>query len=234
MTRFPQTNDSPDPLEHPVIQLLRNAVKAGEAPRLEAFADLLPQDILSAPFYSLEIPQPDSEDETLNPPNPLHTSIFGHFMARDACIAEFGFSIPARDAVRAIAEYGPVLEVMAGKALWSTFLARLIDVIATEIAPDPRAHFPVKASDAVEAARAHIDRTVFMSWPPMDNTAFQVAQAMIPGQILCHVGELGGCTGDYQFADYLDTDFTALRSIRIPQWPGIHDRLAIFRKNPPP
>ena len=51
------------------------------------------------------------------------------------------------------------------------------------------------------------------------------------GDALVYVGEgSGGCTGGDKFHKQLDSEWKDVRTIYLPNWPGIHDYLAIYER----
>lgn len=79
---------------------------------------------------------------------------------------------------------------------------------------------------------------VLMTWPNYnENLAYRIARKMVPGQWLVYNGEgRGGCTGDDQYHELLDTEFErfeefedALNEHHV-RFYSIHDRWYIYRK----
>src|SRR6476469_2291133 len=94
-------------------------------------------------------------------------------LARKAFVRDWGFSIPCAEAVAALRDLAPLVEVAAGSAYWSALLAAAgVDVIATDPqAPGPigygftvGAHHQIEPLDALAAVRAWPDRNVFCSF----------------------------------------------------------------------
>ena len=50
------------------------------------------------------------------------------------------------------------------------------------------------------------------------------------GDILIYIGEFGGCCADEEFFELLEKDWENIEKFDIPQWHGMHDRLAIYRR----
>jgi hypothetical protein len=79
---------------------------------------------------------------------------------------------------------------------------------------------------------------VLLSWPPYDQDfGFRVAEKMKPGTILIYNGEgYGGCTGDDQFHDYLESNFTSDEDMTDSlnkhhvRFLGIYDSWSVYRK----
>lgn len=196
-------------------------------------------------FTDRVIPQVPEDDDTVGEQVMTMMKLprlggFGiQFAARDALINACTFAIPCREAVDAIASGGPVLECGAGTGFWAALIRRHGgDVVATDDfsghygQPFGRYH-PVESATAEEAVQRHQDRHLLMVWPTLGSDwAFKAAKALAPGRMLYLIGEGGGgCVGDDSLFEYLEQNFEEVGDIAIPQWPGIHDRVSIFRKN---
>lgn len=160
------------------------------------------------------------------------------YEARDRFIAEYGFSIPCREAVEAIKGYGPIVEIGAGTGYWAKIMQLAgIDVIATDSWDNGYKfqigkHFPVERQNGAAAVIKYAPRTVFCSWPSYDDTwAASALKVMKGGRCFIYIGEgHGGCTGNDEFHELLDADFTLLDTVAIPQFPGIGDYMEIWRR----
>lgn len=168
------------------------------------------------------------------------------FAQRDAMINEYAWGIPCPEAVDALVEVAPIIEVGAGGGYWASLLrAAGADVIAYEphigVAYGRAARHgeacrvwtDLRAGDHAVASR-YPDRTLLMIWPTMDRWAGSAMRlyARAGGHRVAYVGEpAGGCTADDQFFHGLEAlDFAVTREVDIPQWPGLHDYLAIFER----
>lgn len=149
--------------------------------------------------------------------------------------------IPTQDLISVIKKYGPIVSVGSGFAYTESIaISQGADVIATDIEPsdknrwcrDGKFYCSVEKLSADEAVKKYKDRNVFMAWPPYDNPmAHDVALAMEPGRYLIYIGEGGGgCTGDSDFFEYLETNFIEVDSANIPRWSGLHDYCTVYRK----
>lgn len=162
------------------------------------------------------------------------------FEARTEFIRRFSFAIPNEKALEAIARLSPLVEIGAGTGYWAALLARRgADIVCTgeRVVDDSynqsigRYH-PVKKVG--EAGLCYlINRNAFLCWPPYDcDLAYRVALRVRPRRYLAVIGEGdGGCTGDDQFHGYVREAFDQVEVIAIPQWYGLHDFLAIYRKS---
>lgn len=178
-------------------------------------------------------------------------------MLRDLFVAEFGYAVPTSAFPKLMMPLGPVIEVGAGRGYLSHVLRHAgIDSIATdadpghmkairnrlvfdEIGPADDHGFPVEVMTAEEAIVAHPGRTVLCSWPCYNSDWItQAVKKLASGQAIAVIGEgSGGCTGEgglFELAEdgFLnrDTRDKDLQSKAIWSFPGIHDRLRIFRR----
>jgi len=159
-------------------------------------------------------------------------------LARKAFTRRWGFSIPCREAVEALRELGPLLEVGAGAGYWSSLLQSAGgDVIASDPAPRANPHgfetgryTGIAALSASEAIQAYADRSVFCSWPTEGEAwAAEAFELIQPGLHLALIGtDRGGITGNDALFDLLEAGFRLETTIAIPQFPQVNDHLAIY------
>jgi hypothetical protein len=159
--------------------------------------------------------------------------------------ARFAWAIPDEPALAALAALGPLVESGAGSGYWAALLsARGADVLAYDVAPPGgpvlNAHHPgrhtwtvVREGDAVTAVRTNRERALLMCWPPVDNDAAgYAALRAYRGDVLAYVGEgPDGATGTPRLHRELALNWTPQESTAIPTWPGLSDRLVIYRRN---
>lgn len=155
---------------------------------------------------------------------------------RWAAIKEFGFSLPCRELLDALAEHQPIVEVGAGSGYMTELMRRYgIDVIGTEPALD-RFPFAVgrydphqQALQGKTAARRYRDRTVFCSWPSLNHTWFrQTLRAMRIGQKAIIIEE-DACSDERTWA-YRDAAFEEIAPLPLPAWPMLNDRASVWIK----
>jgi len=161
---------------------------------------------------------------------------------RRELVSRYSWAIPTDEALDAILDTGPVLEVGCGTGYWSALLrARGGDVIATDTGGSSYQHYhkgmprwtAVIEVDGADIAAQHPDRTLLVCWPPMDRFAYESARSYFRagGQIVAYVGEQSwGCTADSRFHRYLELTSRPAVSVAIPQWAGIHDSLVIHTR----
>lgn len=161
--------------------------------------------------------------------------------------ALFAWAIPDEGALAVLGGYGPLLECGAGTGYWAALLrARGCDILACDLDPpgaaagtSPRrarrcAWAAVDAVDAVAAARAHRDRVLFLCWPPYDDDrASYGALRAYRGDVVAYVGGgADGPTGTVRFHRELALNWHPAEQAAVPTWPGLRDRLVVYRRNP--
>jgi len=92
--------------------------------------------------------------------------------------------------------------------------------------------------DAVRAVRAHPGRVLFLCWPPFDDDSASYAPLRAyRGDVLLYVGDvpgpdgLSGATGTARFHRELALNWTPAEQAALPNWPGLGDRLVVYRRN---
>lgn len=161
--------------------------------------------------------------------------------------ALFAWAIPDDGALAVLGGYGPLLECGAGTGYWAALLrARGCDILACDLDPPGggdtlstrrsgrRAWTAVRAVDAVAAVRAHRDRALFLCWPPYDDDrASYAALRAYRGDVLLYVGGgPDGPTGTVRFHRELALNWHPVEQAAVPTWPGLRDRLVVYRRNP--
>ena len=152
---------------------------------------------------------------------------------------KYGYGVPCREVIHAVAQYGPLLEVGAGNGFWSFWLrSKGCDVIATD--PKEAGMFNQKNHindlvqiEAVEALQRFPNRNVLIVWPYYTSTwPTDIVQRMKVGQILCYVGEgpLGCCAPPSFFSALNQHGVELIYMHRSPAWHMVIDYLAIYRK----
>lgn len=178
---------------------------------------------------------------------------FSDFMQQSRDRAEHirsrGFVRVEASVVQALVKHGPWVEIGAGTGA----LAAAVNAAGGRVVPTDnfswaenrwdensggwvgRVQKVIKA-DGVRAARL-VARTpsigLLSCWPCYDEDwAYRAVSLLRPGQRFAYFGEGdGGCTGDDQLHDLLDCDFEEIQEVNYEQWPGLYDRLTIYRRN---
>ena len=161
----------------------------------------------------------------------------GQFALRRQFRRDYGYVVASAEVMTVLAELlqnlGTILDAGCGSGYLAKKLTELgIPTFAVdycdfrETRPDGHG-YPINAVyqlDALGDAASFITAkfgAVIMTWPPYDNPfALQVAQAMLPGQLLVYEGEeAGGCTANEAFFEFMSDS-----SLWEP-WPGESARL---------
>lgn len=155
----------------------------------------------------------------------------------------FSFALPCSEALQAIRRLSPIVELGAGTGCWAKLLQNVgVDIIATDAKDQSRKgyvqralsghYFPVERALAIEAVTKYPTRNVLAVWPCLfEPWMYEAAEAMRPGTYLALVHEgIEGCIGDRGLFNCLEQDFTLEDEIAIPRWPGMQDRLGIWRR----
>jgi len=165
-----------------------------------------------------------------------------HYFLRDFTINNYGFGFPInKESLDIISNLSNrILEIGAGSGWLSFLLSKNIDIIATDIKSVwknsetnlPINYFAIEEMDAVSAVEKYPDRDILTCWPTYEKPwAFESVNKIRSDQILFYIGEgYGGCTADDSFHDLLDREFDLINKLNYPNWPGIHDRLFIYRR----
>jgi hypothetical protein len=92
--------------------------------------------------------------------------------------------------------------------------------------------------DAVSAVTAHPGRVLFLCWPPFDDDSASYAPLRAyRGEVLLYAGDvpgpdgLRGATGTTRFHRELALNWTPAEEAALPNWPGLADRLVVYRRN---
>jgi hypothetical protein len=177
------------------------------------------------------------------PPAPGLACVLDLPARRRELAASYAWAIPDQPALAELVALGPLVEAGAGTGYWAALIgARGGDVVAYDVAPPggpaPNAHHPgrhtwtdVRPGDSVTAVREHPDRTLFLCWPPYDDEAGYQAIRAYRGFVVAYVGD-ARATGTPRLHRELALNWTPDSTIGLPTWPGVADRLVIFRRNP--
>jgi hypothetical protein len=168
----------------------------------------------------------------------------GAYSARRELVKCYAWAVPDDGALDAIATLEiPVVEIGAGLGYWRSLLAaRGVRGLAFD--REPGQNFWCEGTPFTEVypgdhrALEHFARwhkgshALMLCWPPMSDMAAECVKAF-QGDTLIYVGEdEGGCTADDDFFELVreGTPWENVATIDIPQWPGVHDRLWIWRR----
>lgn len=153
----------------------------------------------------------------------------------------YAWAVPNKEAIDTLREHSPIVEIGAGRGYWAALAASAgSDIIAFDEHPPvqggvnnwhrlPGMFFHVTQAGA-EIAGAHPDRTLFLCWPPTRTDAAQRALSSYKGQTVIYVGDEGHDAGTPQFYSELSAGFDRVKVVDIPRWPGIGDRMEVWRR----
>lgn len=177
------------------------------------------------------------------------------YVVRHEMTSRYSFGVPGPEALDALGELGPILEVGAGTGYWAKLLqARGVDVIATDLRGEKWNQWfgehgnywtEVMRMDAVEAIRRYGEgRTLLCVWPYMDH---MMADAVVAhGGTVVYIGEgPGGCTAGPAFFNMVQGEdcgcwdrcacpagqrnvLKRKAIIPVPQWDGINDEMWVL------
>jgi hypothetical protein len=166
------------------------------------------------------------------------------YARRVACVRRYAFAVPDAPALAAIARYSPIVELGAGTGYWAYLLrAQGVDIVAYDLAPpdrspnayklDPRTWTEVRPG-GVDILADYPDRALFLCWPGYRDSFADEALAAYHGNRLIYIGEdRGGNTANAAFFDRLHLKWALDERLAIPRWPGAHDSLQIYYRQPP-
>jgi len=171
---------------------------------------------------------------------------------RSRMVTEFAWAVPNDEAIAALVELSPLVEIGSGTGYW----ASLIHAAGGEIKcydKDPPLMGGNINSHTVEydppgvwegtpaKLGEHPNDTLFLCWPPMGDPMAADCLRLFPGVRAAIVadrtmdevpdtGEKIPRCGDVEFWQMLDTGWTLERTVEIPQWYGCHDALYIYAR----
>ncbi len=158
------------------------------------------------------------------------------FRLRNLAIKEFGFCLPCKELLDALAECQPIVEIGAGSGYMTRLMRnRGIEVVGTDSGTGGY-FFQVGRYDGLQkkmagktAVRRYRDSTVFCSWPSLYQTWFrQALRAMRIGQAAIIIEE-DACAEDHTW-EYRDKSFDLAAGILIPAWEYMNDRCGVWVK----
>ncbi len=156
---------------------------------------------------------------------------------RRTFIAFYGYAVPTREAVRAIAGFfdgRSVVEVCAGQGLWARLLRdEGVSVVATdESEPQGAPYVCVERRNAAAAIAAHGEcDALLICWPPDRQPAAAHALRCFGGDRLVYVGD-ERFTGSAAFHGLLSRHWRLQHRLALPSWPGIEDSARFYVRRP--
>jgi hypothetical protein len=167
--------------------------------------------------------------------SPDLVSMFKYQFLRDKIIERYGFALPCAEAIRALKDLSPLLEVGAGMGAWAAILAAAgCDIVATDLhaGKHQHSHFDVVRMGGVAAIEANPGRNLLSVWPDQGAKWLTAGlKALRPGLAVAIVHEgSGGCIGDVSTFNYLARNFERVAVVDLPVHPPMKDWLEIWRK----
>jgi hypothetical protein len=173
----------------------------------------------------------------------IHKISADTFIRRRRLCSLYAWSVPTEAAIKAIVRCScnGLISIGAGSGYWEKLISDAgVDVLAYDDKP------PALEGGNVYGHKFmyfHVRRgthrkipvptvaTLFLAWPPYDQSLAYLAAKRHTGKYIIYVGEgSGGCTGDESFHRYLENNFECIEQIELPQWAFIHDRLEIYER----
>lgn len=154
------------------------------------------------------------------------------FVPQQELRRRYGWGIPTEEAIKAIAEWGPLVEMGAGTGYWAWLLRQVgADILAYDVFPpdapesESRTHNPFHGYATAfatvlpgtpELLREHAHRSLLLCWPPKGEMAAE-ALDNYSGYRVIHVGA-PGLTASPRFYTILNAAAVLKRTLELPQW----------------
>uniref|UniRef100_M4BJ43 MYND-type domain-containing protein n=1 Tax=Hyaloperonospora arabidopsidis (strain Emoy2) TaxID=559515 RepID=M4BJ43_HYAAE len=164
---------------------------------------------------------------------------------RDWCCHLYAYATPTQQALDVMAKYAPLVEIGAGTGYWSSLLQRRgVDTVAYDMAPPSNdgasgnvyhGHVPPfcsvgQAGPEVLGREDLAKHSLFLCYPPPgDAMAFHSVQ-LFQGNVILHVGEWQGDTGDRRFENELQRRFGLVEEVSLPNWGNSAYGLTVWRR----
>lgn len=154
--------------------------------------------------------------------------------ARKPMIWAYSWGVPSAEAIHAISDLGPIVELGAGTGYWAWLLKQAgADVLCLDSNPESPPHWYSVQKGGPPDLTVHSHRTLLMVWPPLARReescmAYEALQFW-KGSHLIYVGEWRGRTASPQFHDHLEARFERMLELPLPRWSGFSDSLFVFR-----
>jgi hypothetical protein len=173
---------------------------------------------------------------------------------RDDLTKSHSWAIPNEEALQTIAEHSPdgLVDMGAGTGYWSYLLReRGVVVRPYDIKPGWNHYsnglwIPVSRGGPLKLRHKLAKYgTLLLVWPPYSDPFAAQCLKLFQGHTVCYVGEgFGGCCADDEFFSLLhgkhyDEEFSLVETeseweqvcrVNIPQWPGMHDYLSVWKR----
>lgn len=171
----------------------------------------------------------------------------------------FSFALPCDRALDAIARHcGPegLVEIGAGTGLWAALLRRRGLAVHAYDQTESASRFGPVSLGGPESVPHHPGASLLLCWPPLEDfdggTNMMAVDALRllsgPGALL-YVGEWRGATGlvsqlsdrtvgagmmsGPRFQAFVQREWECVETVQVLRWPGMADRLYVFRRREP-
>ncbi|CEG43654.1 uncharacterized protein PHALS_13952 [Plasmopara halstedii] len=164
---------------------------------------------------------------------------------RDWCCHLYSYATPNQEALEVMAKYAPIVEIGAGTGYWCSLLQRAgVDVVAFDNIPpsgestqENAYHGHVPPFCSVQCGGPEIlsqqdirNRSLFLCYPPPGDTMAVRSIQLFQGDVVLHVGEWQGDTGDSRFENELQRRFVLEQEILLPNWGNSAYGLTVWRR----
>ena len=162
---------------------------------------------------------------------------------RKKLVRQYAWATPTEAAMRTVLTYGPVVEMGAGTGYWAWLMGKLGgDVAAYDkfaegkvLGVNPwnsgKGPWTGVRHGTPSCLRDHPGRTLFLCWPPGESDMASRCLKYWDGNVLAYAGDRN-VTAEEGFLARLADQFELLRLLPLPSWPGIRDRLEIWKRKP--
>jgi hypothetical protein len=164
---------------------------------------------------------------------------WNRYSSRQELVRKYSWAIPNDEAINYLVSLSPIIEIGAGAGYWAS-LIRMMGGEIIALDKDPyKNHWAEGNWTQVDKftsyyqlrKKAYSNHTLFLCWPPYDDSMAFDCLKKYQGSRLVYIGEgWGGCTADDAFFDLLNNEWEKDISIDIPQWDGMRDYLISYRR----
>ena len=149
--------------------------------------------------------------------------------ARKKLIWAYSWAVPDSEAIRKLAEYSPLLELGSGTGYWAWLIAQAGGKIKCfDVEPHQPPRWMETQAGSPEVISQYPEYTLFLCWPPLNDTMAIQALEIYTGRYLLYVGEWRGRTADERFHEALERNWELQEEVPLPHWAGYSDQLLIW------
>ncbi|TDH67921.1 hypothetical protein CCR75_004342 [Bremia lactucae] len=165
---------------------------------------------------------------------------------RDWCCHLFAYATPTHEALNLIQQYAPIVEIGAGTGYWSSLLQRTgVDIVAFDKTP-PHSnktlfneyHGQVPPFCTVQKGGPEVlshdsmatKKSLLLCYPPPNDPMALQSLQLFQGDVVLHIGEWQGDTGDSCFENELERCFRLVQEVLLPNWGNSAYSLTVWRR----